>query len=510
MKTLRRRQVLVIISLLLASMLLETSALRAKRESKAPVHRAPKEERIKDEYIVRLRDDLSEEEIADVEAHLKTLIKGKGMKMEYRKLLSKTFKGFTAEIQTDFLDVIRWLEEVDYVEEDQEMHLAYEIPWGLDRIDQEVLPLDSSFKPPLEDGSGINVFVVDSGILYSHNEFSPGRAKPFFDTFEDGRNGEDCGKGHGTHVAGIIGGKTVGVAPGVTLYSARVFDCQGKRGTTSRTVSALDAIMESNITPGIVSMSITGGKSVVINDAVERLADKGYIVIAAAGNDQRDACLNSPASAPLAITVGATTEKDSFYTFSNFGPCVDILAPGKGIESANSQSNNAYVLKEGTSMACPHVTGVAARMLHYDPKLTREAILTKLLAAAGENLIDMSAIPDQYRSDTPNYLLRIPPGKKTWREDLRCGAGYLNEYNEVAECDPHGENQCCGADNYCGNQPDDCTCATCADYRPEICSNSCNWSNDGECDDGGQGASYSGCNYGTDCADCGSRPPVQA
>ncbi|XP_070538870.1 extracellular serine proteinase-like isoform X3 [Ptychodera flava] len=509
MVTVRRRWILFTV-LHLSLALLETSALRGKRDTEAPLYHVTQNNEpptARDEYIVRLRDDLSAEEIEELEKHIESLMSDKEEGIQYHETLKNILKGFTAKVPADALNKIRWLEEVEYVEEDGEMQLDFKVPWNLDRIDQENLPLDSSFMPPLGDGTGVNVFVVDSGILYSHLEFNAERVKPFFDTFDDGRNGEDC-HGHGTHVAGIIAGSTVGIAPGVTLYSARTFDCDGKGGTTSRIVSALDAITDANLPQSIVSMSFTGGKSVTMNEAIERMAEKGYIVIAAAGNEHKDACLNSPASATSAITVGATTQNDSFADFSNFGSCVNIQAPGKGILSAHCQSPNSYTKKDGTSMATPHVSGVAARLLEYDPEITRDGILTELVDAAGKNLIDMSVIPEEYRSDTPNYLLRVPSGYKTWRDDLRCGAGYLNKYNEPAECDPYSDNPCCGADNFCGSQPDDCTCATCADYRPDLCYNTCWWNGDGECDDGGPGASYNGCDYGTDCKDCGPRPPL--
>ncbi|XP_077987934.1 extracellular serine proteinase-like [Glandiceps talaboti] len=471
-------------------------ALRGKREVKAPVyHVAEAKDRIKDEYIVKLKDDLTQEEFSELQDHLNELSKKKGIDITLHRKLSTVIKGFTASLCPAAVKELRWLEEVEYVEEDEEMELA-KLPVGLDRIDQENLPLDGKYQPPLGDGAGINVFVLDTGILLDHRQFK-GRAKAFIDLVDDGLDGNDC-HGHGTHVAGIIGGETVGVAPGVTLHSARICDCRMKGANGARMITALDEIAAADMPNTIVSISISGGKVVAVNEAVERLSEKGFIVVVAAGNGERDACLNSPASSQSVITVGATTSEDVFASYSNYGSCVNILAPGSDIYSAHSSSPNAFTTKSGTSMACPHVSGVVAKLLQYDNTLDLDEIKSILLDFAGKDLIDMSVIPEDFRADTPNVLLRVPSGRKTWRDDGLCGDGNHDQYGNPATCDGYSNTPCCTADHTCGN---DCTCANCVDYRPDICYESCPWFDDGYCDD-----DYY-CDYGTDCTDCGPRPP---
>jgi subtilisin family serine protease len=241
--------------------------------------------------------------------------------------------------------------------------------WGIDRIDQRALPLDTNYTYNAT-GLGVDVYVVDSGINYSHLEFG-GRALPFFDQIGDGRNGEDCA-GHGTHVAGIIGGATFGVAKGVTLYSARVFDCSNN-GQIYDVVAAVDAITatarKGKSRPKVVNMSLTiAGSAPALEAAISQSISKGIVYTIASGNAGGDACNYSPAQTPDALTVGATDDFDFRWPGSNYGNCVDLFAPGLYIASSYVGSPTAIATLSGTSMAAPHVAGVAALYFEKHPR----------------------------------------------------------------------------------------------------------------------------------------------
>ncbi|XP_070543375.1 extracellular serine proteinase-like [Ptychodera flava] len=473
-----------------------------KRSTQAPILHAG-DEKIDDEYIVKLRDDLTVEELAEFEEKLQALCEDKGLHIEFQLNITALLKGFVAKVPKEALDILRWMDEVEYVEEDEVVH-ATALPWGLDRIDQADLPLDNVYSSsPLGDGSGVSVFVLDTGIRYTHVEFGQ-RAKFFYDAFNDGYNGNDC-QGHGTHCAGTIGGNTVGVAPGVTLYAGRVLSCSGN-GATSGIVGAMDAVAASGIKPAVVSMSLGGGFSTSLNQAAGRLTNAGYILVVAAGNDAIDACSMSPASAPEAITVGATTSSDSLASYSNYGRCVNILAPGSSVNSAYISGDSSYVSLSGTSMATPHVAGVAALLLQQNPSLSQGQMVSILTTAAESGKI--SQIPD---NSTPNKLLHIPGDANP----LPSTDAPQPPTNGLCEntCTHHGDGEC--DDGGEGALYDVCDLGTdCDDCGPRhdnpttLCENTCPYFEDGECDDGGPGSHYSVCGYGTDCADCGPRLQV--
>ncbi|HVI00124.1 MAG TPA: S8 family peptidase, partial [Enhygromyxa sp.] len=232
--------------------------------------------------------------------------------------------------------------------------------YGLDRTDQENLPLGSSYKYSW-DGSGVHVYIVDTGIETKHSEFG-GRAKATYDSYRKKGNksfAQDC-HGHGTHVAGIVGGKTYGLAKDVTLHSVRVLDCNGS-GSWSRLIAALDWIADNAQKPAVVNMSLSGSPSSFVDQAVENLVDEGVVVVVAAGNKNTSACNYSPARAPGAITVAASNSLDQRASFSNYGSCVDMYATGTNIRSAWLKGTNTTA--SGTSMSAPHVAGVAALYL---------------------------------------------------------------------------------------------------------------------------------------------------
>ncbi|NXY98884.1 S8 family peptidase [Streptomyces sp. BR123] len=279
---------------------------------------------------------------------------------------SKAMRGFAASLTAAQLKAVRVLPGVTSLEEDAAL-TAPPVPavaapaprvaatsWGLDRIDQEQLPLDNAFTVQ-GNGAGVTAYILDTGIDFAHSEFG-GRAKAGFDAVGDGRNGLDC-HGHGTHVAGTVGGRTHGVATKVNLVSVRVLGCDG-RGTYSGIIAALDWVAENAKQPAVLNGSLGGARSSAVNAAADALFDAGVLPVFAAGNEAQDACNVSPASASRAVTVAATDRYDRETDFSNFGQCVALYAPGQEIVSARLSGGSVSL--DGTSMAAPHVTGVAA------------------------------------------------------------------------------------------------------------------------------------------------------
>jgi subtilisin family serine protease len=263
--------------------------------------------------------------------------------------------------------------------------------WGLDRIDQRERTLDSKYTYN-HTGAGVKAYILDTGILYGHADFG-GRAIPGYDAFNDGQNGEDC-NGHGTHVASTTGGATYGVAKAVTLVAVRVLNCSGS-GSWSGVIAGMDWVATNAGGKGVANMSLGGGSSATVNDAVGRLFAAGVPVIVAAGNGnmggkEQDACGYSPAGARDAYTVGATTSSDSKTSWSNYGNCVNIFAPGASITAAWYTSNTATRTISGTSMASPHVAGVAALLRGADSNASAADIYTKLTANSTKNIVSNS------------------------------------------------------------------------------------------------------------------------
>ncbi|MFH8369004.1 S8 family peptidase [Streptomyces sp. NPDC018031] len=293
-------------------------------------------------YIVTLKPGVDAEDLAG------------DKKVKPRHLYSKVINGFAAKLTPGQLDSLRRDGDVAAIEEDQTFRADTtqpNAPWGLDRIDQRS-GRDGNYTYT-RNGSGVTAYVIDTGIDTGHADFG-GRARNVFDAF--GGNGADC-HGHGTHVAGTVGGNTYGVAKGVQLRGVKVLNCQGS-GSTSGIVAGFDWVRQNAVKPAVANASLGGGYSTALNNAATNLANSGVHLAVAAGNENQDACNVSPASATGPITVAASDSGDRKASFSNYGSCTDIYAPGVSITSARMGGGSTAM--SGTSMASPHVAGVAA------------------------------------------------------------------------------------------------------------------------------------------------------
>jgi len=267
-------------------------------------------------------------------------------------------------------------------------------PWGLDRIDQAHLPLDSRFAYD-HDGSGTTVFVIDTGLNWSHSDFA-GRVPVGYYLTPDFTSSADC-NGHGTHVAGSAVGTQYGVAKGADVIPVRILDCDGAT-TTAALISALDLVasVAYSYSPAVLNMSLGGAYSSTVNNAVQTVINSGVTVVAAAGNEGSNACYSSPASVPAAITVGASSVADAVPWWSNYGSCLDMFAPGVDIKSA-SYTGSGYLTMSGTSMASPHVAGAAALILDENPTLSPAAVSGILRSDATTGVLSGLASSDPDR-----------------------------------------------------------------------------------------------------------------
>ncbi|WP_372748984.1 S8 family peptidase [Litorivivens sp.] len=340
---------------------------------------------------------------------------------------NSVLNGFAAYLNPLQVKALSLDNAVKYVEQDAIQRISEQsqknATWGLDRIDQKDLPLNKTFSYSAA-GKGVHAYIVDTGIRSDHKDFSgrlgngentsddpkqppAGLLDPIFAIlFGEKENPDDptndC-NGHGTHVAGTVGGSEWGVAKGVTLHAVRVLNCQGA-GSNSTVIGGLDWIAKNVQQPAVVNMSLGGGASRAIDEAVEKLIKKGITVVVAAGNDNKDACDYSPARSKPAITVAASDKTDRRADFSNHGRCADLFAPGKDITSAWIDSNRATKTISGTSMASPHVAGVVALLLEKNPKLSPADIEKQLLTLTASGKI-------RDNKGVPNKLLQISNNK---------------------------------------------------------------------------------------------------
>ncbi|MFJ7336374.1 S8 family peptidase [Streptomyces sp. NPDC101110] len=287
---------------------------------------------------------------------------------------------------------------VSYVQQDGVNSLSStqsDPTWGLDRIDQRDLPLDKKYTVA-GTASDVTVYVVDTGLRTTHSQFR-GRASIGVDKVADGGNGADC-HGHGTHVAGTIGGKDFGVAKGVKLVAVRVLNCSG-RASSSKIIAAADWITANATKPAVVNMSINGGADDAEDQAIKRSIASGVTWVVSSGNDKTNACNNSPGRIREAVVVNNSTPDDVRKSDSNFGPCTDLFAPGTGIISAGNRSDTATRSLSGTSMAAPHVAGAAALYLSAHPGATPAEVQNALINAATTGKVKNAG------NGTPNRLL---------------------------------------------------------------------------------------------------------
>ncbi len=343
------------------------------------------------QYIVVFNDDVADPE-AKAKDKQKAFKSGKKLKQVYKAAL----KGFAAELTPADVAALRADADVALVEPDQVVELSATqtgATWGIDRIDQRALPLSGSYTYTAN-GSGVRIYVIDSGINTGHADFG-GRAANVYDA--TGGNGADC-NGHGTHVAGTTAGGRWGVAKGALPRGVRVFTCSGS-SANSIILAGIDWVRANHIKPAVANLSLGGGYSSATNTAVTNLANAGVFVAVAAGNSNADACNTSPASAPAVTTVASSTSSDAKSSFSNYGSCVDLYAPGSSITSAWIGSTRATNTISGTSMASPHVAGAAALYKRAFGDAPQSTIDSWLKANATGSVITGNV------SGTPNRLL---------------------------------------------------------------------------------------------------------
>jgi serine protease len=355
-----------------------------------------------------------------------------GLAVEYAAavdtLWSTALHGFSAEMNADDARAMSNDPRVAYVEEDGVVHTMGTqtgATWGLDRIDQASLPLSGSYVYPNE-AANVTAYIIDTGIRTSHSSFG-GRARHGFTAINDGRGSDDC-QGHGTHVAGTVGSSTWGVAKQVDLVAVRVLGCNGS-GSNSGVISGVDWVAQNASGPSVANMSLGGSASTALDTAIRNATNRGVTMVVAAGNENQNACNVSPARAPEAITVGSSTSSDARSSFSNWGTCVDIFAPGSNITSARYSSSTASTTMSGTSMAAPHVAGAAALYLQTNPSATPSQVTAALTNNATSN--KLSGV-----NGSPNKLLYVgfigggggdpppppPPSEGTPREGSASGS----------------------------------------------------------------------------------------
>ena len=347
-------------------------------------------EAIPDRYIVLFRKGVN-----DAPGLARQLTNAHGGKLHFT--YQHAVRGFAATLSPQAVAALENNPNVLMIEQDQIVALTTiqsNATWGLDRVDQRNLPLSTSYEYNAT-GAGVRSYIIDTGILTSHTEFG-GRASSGYDAV-DGGTADDC-NGHGTHVAGTVGGSVYGVAKSTSLIAVRVLDCAGS-GTNSGVIAGIDWVTQNHIKPAVANMSLGGGASSALDNAVTNSIAAGVTYAIAAGNSNVDACTTSPARAANALTVGSTTSTDARSSFSNWGTCLDIFAPGSSITSAWHTSNTATNTISGTSMAAPHVAGVAALYLQSNTSATPSTVNSAIINGSTTGKVTSAG------TGSPNRLL---------------------------------------------------------------------------------------------------------
>ncbi len=377
------------------------------------------------QYIVVLKDNAAS--LASERSSLSRVsVVARDMATKHRTKLVRSYnnvlRGFVARADDKGLARLLADPRVAYVQEDGVVSIAASqtnATWGIDRVDQRDLPLNQTYTYDTT-ASSVHAYIIDTGILASHSQFS-GRLGTSYDAVTNGGNANDC-QGHGTHVAGTVGGSTYGIAKEVKLHAVRVLDCNGS-GSNSGVIAGMDWVASNHVKPAVANMSLGGSADQATDDAVNRLHNAGVTVVVAAGNDNSNACSYSPARAANAITVGSTTNTDARSSFSNYGSCLDIYAPGSNIVSAGISSSTATATLSGTSMASPHVAGVAALYLASNPSATPTQVRNALVDNATSGKVTNAG------SGSPNKLLYSifgttnPPGDYSISGTITTSAG---------------------------------------------------------------------------------------
>ena len=361
----------------------------------AKFRRLRADKKIPNQYVVVLKDN-----VGDVEGEALRLARDFGGDRSGGHTYNRALKGFSVRMNEQQAQRLADDPRVAFVEEDGVVSIDTTqtgATWGLDRIDQRDLPLDGNYTFNAT-GSGVKAYIIDTGIRATHTQIA-GRVISGFTAISDGLGTND-GNGHGTHVSGTVGGSTYGVAKNVTLVAVRVLDSSGS-GTNSGVIAGIDFVASDHQAgqPAVANMSLGGGASSAVDTAVANAVADGVTFAVAAGNENQNACNVSPAREPSAITVGSTTTTDARSSFSNFGTCVDIFAPGSSITSSWNTSDTATNTISGTSMATPHVTGVAALFLETNPSASPATVTAAIVNGSTPNKVTGAG------TGSPNRLL---------------------------------------------------------------------------------------------------------
>ena len=379
-----------------AAVVFTTAHSQNSNSNSSKFRRVNADKRIANQYIAVLKDD-----VADVDGEAVRLSRAFAGDRNGGHTYKHALKGFSVRMPEARAIKLADDPRVAFVEEDGVVSASAvqtNAPWGLDRIDQRNRPLNGTYTYNYT-GTGVKAYIIDTGIRATHTDFG-GRVISGFNAVPDGLGTDDL-NGHGTHVAGIVGGSHWGVAKNVTLVPVRVLDASGS-GQNSWVIAGVDWVTGNHATaqPAVANMSLGGGAATAVDNAVTRSINDGVTYVVAAGNNNANACNYSPARVQGAITVGATTNTDSRDTsYSNFGPCLDLFAPGTNIQSAWNTSDTDSNVLSGTSMASPHVAGVAALFLETSPNASPSTVFPAIINDTTLNVVS------NWGSGSPNRLL---------------------------------------------------------------------------------------------------------